>query len=307
MRIILFFSVLVFLTSCSSNTAKVKFNTEFTTQELKTGASLISQNCASCHSAEKSDYAPSWNSIKAAYFKKHPDSSEAMTAMLNFLSAPNQTKPLLANAIETFGEMPLLNYSLEEYRAVTKFIFTQPTHENKALNHALRQYQIKESTNYLQKGKSIAMQTKGVLGRNLKGAIMKNGTDSALQFCNVKALHLTDSMAKSLNAKIKRVSDQPRNPQNLANEAEIAIIKSYKEQLMKGEKLKEITNQENEKLTTYYPILTNKMCMQCHGAPNSEIKPSTMGLINKSYPEDQATGYGLNALRGIWVIDFKKE
>jgi hypothetical protein len=225
--------------------------------------------------------------------------------MYNFLSAPNQNKPLLNDAVNKFGEMPILNYSPDEYKAVCMFIINQQIEEENSLKEALNKYQSTNEVNYLQKGKSIAMQTKGILGSNLKNAIMKNGTDSALIFCNAEAFNLTDSMSDVLNSSIKRVSDQPRNPNNLANEKELSIINKYKKQLISGEEVTGFIKEDENNITGYYPIFTNKMCMQCHGEPNKEIKPSTLSLINNLYPNDKATGYGLNQLRGIWVINLK--
>ncbi|WP_338769735.1 hypothetical protein WAF17_10435 [Bernardetia sp. ABR2-2B] len=56
------------------------------------------------------------------------------------------------------------------------------------------------------------MQTKGVLGKNLLGAINSKGTEHAVSFCSTKAIHLTDSMAVALNAYVKRVSNKNINP-----------------------------------------------------------------------------------------------
>jgi hypothetical protein len=61
------------------------------------------------------------------------------------------------------------------------------------------------------------MKTKQELGKNLMQAIQTKGTAGALEFCNIKALPITDSMSNVLNASIKRVSDLERNPKNKAN------------------------------------------------------------------------------------------
>jgi hypothetical protein len=45
------------------------------------------------------------------------------------------------------------------------------------------------------------------------------------------------------------------------------------------------------------------MCLQCHGKPNVDINEATLGQIEKLYPNDKAVGYGLNELRGIWVVE----
>jgi hypothetical protein len=61
-----------------------------------------------------------------------------------------------------------------------------------------------------------------------------------------------------------------------------------------------------ENVKFYYPIKTNSMCLQCHGNPASDIKPLTLAQIDKLYPNDLATGYSENQVRGIWSITFNK-
>jgi hypothetical protein len=147
-----------------------------------------------------------------------------------------------------------------------------------------------------------AIQTKGVLGKNLMNAINKQGTEKAIEFCSTKAIVLTDSMGAALNATIKRVSDQPRNPHNLANEYETAFINELKEKISKSEKLTSKIKESNGKTVGYFPIETNAMCLQCHGSKNSDIKSNVLKKINLLYPKDQATGYKENQIRGIFVV-----
>lgn len=163
-----------------------------------------------------------------------------------------------------------------------------------------------DTTNYLLKGKVIATETQKILAKNLTEAITKGGTDYAIQFCNIQALPLTDSMAKQLNANIKRVSDQPRNINNNANEKEMAYIQSIKSAIKKGETANpQVTSSDNE-VIGYYPIITNSLCLQCHGNKNTDITKESQNKIASLYPSDKATGYSINQLRGIWVINMKK-
>ena len=86
--------------------------------------------------------------------------------------------------------------------------------------------------------KAIAEQTKKNLVENLTKQISENGAINALQFCNVNAIPLTQKLETEKGVTIKRVSDKNRNPENLANEAELEIIKRFKAQLAKKEELK---------------------------------------------------------------------
>jgi Protein of unknown function (DUF3365) len=163
-----------------------------------------------------------------------------------------------------------------------------------------------DTTNYLLKGKAIATETQKLLAKNLTEAITKGGTGYAIQFCNIQALPLTDSMSKQLNASIKRVSDLPRNTNNNANEKELAYIQAIKSAIEKGETANpQIAASDNE-VTGYYPIITNSLCLQCHGNKSTDITKESQNKIASLYPTDKATGYSINQLRGIWVVTMKK-
>ena len=146
-----------------------------------------------------------------------------------------------------------------------------------------------------------AVETKGVLGKNLTNAINAQGTEKAIQFCSTKAIVLTDSMGTAFNATIKRVSDKPRNPNNRANENE-AIINELKQKISNGEKLSPKFTDSDGQTKGYFPIETNLMCLQCHGSKALDIKPNVLKKIAQLYPNDQATGYKENQLRGIFVV-----
>ncbi len=160
--------------------------------------------------------------------------------------------------------------------------------------------------NYLETGKELAMQTKSSLGKYLVQALGEKGPEGAVEFCNTKAIPITDSMSLALSATIKRVSDQPRNPDNQANEAELSYINHWKEATQKGEKSTPQLSEIDGQMVGYYPIITNQMCLQCHGQPEQEITSGTLAAINKLYPSDQATGYSSDEIRGIFVVEMSK-
>ena len=146
-------------------------------------------------------------------------------------------------------------------------------------------------------GKQYAMSTKKVLGKNLMTAIQKEGTIAALKFCNSNASSLTDSMSVLYNANIKRVSDKPRNKKNNANTEELKHIASFKLKVLNKQKTTPIVKDDGDKVTFYAPIITNGMCLQCHGTLEKELQPTVFSEIKKLYPEDKAVGYAANEVR----------
>lgn len=159
---------------------------------------------------------------------------------------------------------------------------------------------------YLEKGRNMATASQAVLASNLVAAIKDKGTVGAIVFCHTQAVYLTDSMGRSLGADIKRVSDRNRNAGNSPNAEEQAYILRAKESLKSKGLIDPKIIHKDGKVTGYYPIVTNTLCLQCHGQPNEQIMPETMAALQRFYPDDLATGYAENELRGIWVVEMDK-
>jgi pimeloyl-ACP methyl ester carboxylesterase len=159
----------------------------------------------------------------------------------------------------------------------------------------------------VEQGRGIALQTKAVLGKNLMNAIQSKGTDGALEFCSEKAFLLTDSMSRALEARIRRTSDRNRSSLNAASGDELSYIAQAKAAIINGEVVKPGMQERNGKYVGYYPIMTEAMCLQCHGKPGVDISANTIAKLRQLYPNDKATGYGLNELRGIWVVEMNKK
>ena len=133
-------------------------------------------------------------------------------------------------------------------------------------------------------------------------ALQRGGTKEAIPFCNIKALPITDSMAQAYRAKIKRVTNRARNPLNAADEFEVAIIEKYGQQLSEGKTLHPQLRDDSGSTIYYFPIVTNTMCLQCHGTPGAEVKQLTLEQLKNYYPQDKAVEYGPNEIRGLWKV-----
>src|SRR5690554_7276269 len=81
-----------------------------------------------------------------------------------------------------------------------------------------------ELERYRKIGIQYASTTQKALGQKLTQALSKGGPEHALQFCNIQAMPITDSMANLHNAELSRVSDRPRNQSNTANANELEQI-----------------------------------------------------------------------------------
>lgn len=109
---------------------------------------------------------------------------------------------------------------------------------------------------------------------------------------------MTRQVAEKYQVDIKRVSDRPRNPDNRANAHELKIIEQFKAELANKQTPKPFM--EGNQL--YVSIVTNQMCLQCHGTPNENIQPKVLRKLADLYPNDEAVGYGVNELRGMFRV-----
>jgi len=161
---------------------------------------------------------------------------------------------------------------------------------------------------YAQKGKAIAQATFKVFKKNIEAIAQTEGLPSVVNFCHDKALKITDSMGKANNVIMKRSSHKLRNKKNAPDADEKLVIDSYlRTQENQNEQMKPMVMTDDEGFVHFYaPIKIKKNCLKCHGTPEKEVLTPILKVIKEHYREDQATGFKLGELRGIWDIKFLK-
>ena len=161
---------------------------------------------------------------------------------------------------------------------------------------------------YLQKGGEIASVTQSELLKNISQAMKIGGPEYAIEFCNLNALFLKDSLSKLYNCQIKRIANKYRNPIDMPQTVtEIEQLNKYQETFFDGKPLQPIVFLFDNQIEYYKPIMVAKgACLKCHGDPNKNISSETLAKIRERYPNDLATGFALNDFRGAWKITFSK-
>lgn len=156
-------------------------------------------------------------------------------------------------------------------------------------------------------GKSITAEAFALLSKNLAEAIAKDGVPGAIGFCSEKALPLTSSVGADSGATLRRVSHKARNPKNNADAAELEILTAYRETMNAGKPPEPQLRKQADGTETYFApiVLANPLCLKCHGAPGKDIDADTLAALRKLYPQDEATGFQLGELRGMWRVDFR--
>lgn len=153
-------------------------------------------------------------------------------------------------------------------------------------------------------GRQIVGQAFSVLSSNLMTAIAKGGPSNALEFCSVNVAPIVATVANARGVELRRVTHKPRNPDNQASPAELALIESYRARLATTTNLPPqiVTNASGRTQFVAPILLGNPLCLQCHGQPGTEIAPGTLSVIDRLYPADAARGFKLGELRGLWVV-----
>lgn len=165
-----------------------------------------------------------------------------------------------------------------------------------------------ERTAYLDQGKSIAGATFAVLSSRLQTAMGEGGVPEAINYCQLNAYRLVDSLSKVHKATIRRTSLLARNPDDRPSELEREILETYAGEDAAGQELKPMVRAlENQEVAFFAPIRTNAFCLNCHGTPGETLKEEDYALIRRHYPEDNAIGYQDGDLRGMWSIRFRRQ
>ncbi len=143
----------------------------------------------------------------------------------------------------------------------------------------------------------------------LTQAIEQQGLAGALQYCNIHAQGILDSVENPFKATIKRVTTKNRNPENLPDTLTLAYFDAYQYAIEQGAVAEPQAVKANKDYYLYTKpiVLGNPLCLQCHGIPGETLDAEAEALIKQLYPNDKATGYNLNELRGIWAVYMAKK
>ena len=96
-----------------------------------------------------------------------------------------------------------------------------------------------------------------------------------------------------------RTSHRLRNPDNDGPDWATTVLEQY---LQAGAAFAPQTIVLDDGQTGYVePIVTQPMCLACHGA---ELSPVVQAALDTHYPADQATGFEVGDLRGVFWVSY---
>lgn len=145
-------------------------------------------------------------------------------------------------------------------------------------------------------GRNLAIRAKDQLAASLMSrlvqAMVDGGPAGAIEVCSQEAPSIADRVGKENGVRIGRTSFRIRNPRNEPPAWAIPWV----EQRVESPQFQVLETGETAAL---FPIRIQPTCLACHG---KEIQPEIRDQLAMLYPNDQATGFALDELRGwFWV------
>jgi len=166
-----------------------------------------------------------------------------------------------------------------------------------------------------QDAKALAGEGKGIikgfateLVGELKKGMKAGGPVQAISVCNTKAMPITAKHSAQSGWTVKRSSHKLRNLKNKPDTFEARAIREFQVRQYNGEMAKDMamtmTTIENGQKTfrMVKAIPTGKPCLACHG---TDIKPEIAAKLDSLYPADQARGFKMGEMRGIFSLKKK--
>jgi hypothetical protein len=148
-------------------------------------------------------------------------------------------------------------------------------------------------------GDSLTGQADRELRQTLATQLQAGGVAAALPYCRPEAYASTDTLAHTLLATARRLSQRPRNP---ANHAPLTAAE------VRPDTTRRITRSTADLFVYQRPILlADAQCLRCHGQVGKDIPVADYALIKQQFPQDQATGHRLGDALGVWRVTFTRD
>lgn len=156
-----------------------------------------------------------------------------------------------------------------------------------------------------QKSKAVVKEFMTQLKGELQAAMKAGGPVNAIDVCNKKAPVIAKSLSDKYGWKVARTSLKTRNASNAPDSWETKVLNKFEERKAKGEAVKpmvhfEVVSGDGKKAFRFMKAIpTAEVCLKCHG---SNIAPGIKAKLEKTYPDDRATGFKLGDIRGAFTI-----
>jgi len=143
---------------------------------------------------------------------------------------------------------------------------------------------------------------------DLKGELLEAlkdsaGTAGAIYVCAERAPEISAHYSSLPGLTVRRTSKRVRNPNNAPDEYELKMLDILEQRPAFGSQdhYEWETVGDAMKFRFVKAIKTSSACLKCHGDPD-KMEDDVKAAIAARYPDDQATGFKLDELRGILTV-----
>jgi len=156
-------------------------------------------------------------------------------------------------------------------------------------------------------GKKAITALASTLLSEVSQALAKDTTGvGAIQYCNIHALPLTDSINAALGdtIEVRRTALRVRNPKNAPDDIDVQVMQQL--QRTQTHDLYLLDDPNLSEYRVYKPLYIMSMCLKCHG-PVEKIHPAVRQVLKEKYPQDRAVNFELGDFRGVIVAEIPKK
>ncbi len=143
-------------------------------------------------------------------------------------------------------------------------------------------------------------QFSGQLKTELMAAIDFGGLNEGVEVCHSKAPNIADNLSTD-GWILARTSLKTRNEKNKPDKWETDTLHQFNTRFKQGEEVADLVTiaLDENRFRLMKAIPMDHLCLACHG---SSIDASLQETIQKYYPDDNATGFTLEDLRGAFTL-----
>lgn len=149
----------------------------------------------------------------------------------------------------------------------------------------------------IERAQMVLLPFKAQLLDALTGALEAGGPIDAIDVCRDEAPRIAGELSVD-GVRMGRTSHRLRNPANAPEAWVEPLLAAY----VADPSLEEPRAVRLDERTFGYvePIQAASFCMSCHGP---SVEPELLAEIRSLYPEDQATGFRVGDLRGVFWVE----
>lgn len=164
-----------------------------------------------------------------------------------------------------------------------------------------------QQAQYTETARAAVNQAVKTLGGELKQAIQAGGPEGAISVCKERAPKIAAAVSAEHGVSLRRVTFKNRNPKSVPDAWEANVLRDFEQRLANGATAaslehSEVVTEGGQKTFRYMKgLVVQEVCMTCHGTPET-IPAAVKAKLATEYPNDQATGYLPNMLRGAATV-----